>query len=389
MPIRNGGRSILVLGGGIGGVAAARALRRRLDRRHRIVLVDRATDHVFAPSLPWVIVGQRTMAQITRPLDGLTRRGIDVIRAEVLRVDPATRGVTLDSGQPITADYVVVSLGADLDPTSIPGLAAAGHNLYDAAGARSLFEELRALPSGRLIVLTAAPAYKCPAAPYEAAMLLDGWLRRHGRRADVTVAVYAAEPGPMGVAGPRVSAGVREMLAARTIAYHPLHQVTGVDRAARRVTFGSGTDTSFDLLAYVPAHRAPAAVRDSGLTDASGWIPVNRTTLETSHAGVFAIGDVTCIPLAMGKPLPKAGVFAHRQAEAVAKRIAAEINGTGARGAFDGWGECFIETGDGRAGMGRGNFYAEPFPEVALRAPSWRWHAAKVMFEKWWLYRQI
>jgi sulfide:quinone oxidoreductase len=102
---------------------------------------------------------------------------------------------------------------------------------------------------------------------------------------------------------------------------------------------------------------------------------------------VFAIGDVAGIPLAMGKPLPKAGVFAHHQAEVVADNLAASWTGRGERRAFGGWGECFVETGDGRAGYGAGNFYAEPAPTVRLRAPS-RWgHWGKVWFEWRWLRR--
>jgi sulfide:quinone oxidoreductase len=50
---------------------------------------------------------------------------------------------------------------------------------------------------------------------------------------------------------------------------------------------------------------------------------------------------------------------------------------------------CFIETGGARAGMGSGNFYAEPLPEVKLHSPSLFWHGAKVLYEKYWLYRQF
>ncbi len=67
-------KTILVLGGGVGGVATARALRKRLPRQHRVVLVDRERDHVFAPSLLWLMVGQRTADAITRPLTRLARR---------------------------------------------------------------------------------------------------------------------------------------------------------------------------------------------------------------------------------------------------------------------------------------------------------------------------
>ena len=60
--------TVLVLGGGIGGSAAANALRARLRRGHRIIVIDRDAEQVFAPSLLWLMVGQRRPADISRPL---------------------------------------------------------------------------------------------------------------------------------------------------------------------------------------------------------------------------------------------------------------------------------------------------------------------------------
>jgi sulfide:quinone oxidoreductase len=91
----------------------------------------------------------------------------------------------------------------------------------------------------------------------------------------------------------------------------------------------------------------------------------------------------------MGKPLPKAGVFAEREAKVVARNIAYEITGKGERARFDGHGECFIETGDGKAGFGAGDFYAEPKPQITLHRPSRRYHLGKLLFEQNWLRRRI
>ena len=91
--------------------------------------------------------------------------------------------------------------------------------------------------------------------------------------------------------------------------------------------------------------------------------------------------------MAMGMPLPKAGVFAHREGVAVAQSIAAQVTGKGESGAFDGQGECFIEVGGGKAGFGRGNFYAEPRPAVKLHKPGRHWHAAKILYEKDWMWK--
>jgi sulfide:quinone oxidoreductase len=104
--------------------------------------------------------------------------------------------------------------------------------------------------------------------------------------------------------------------------------------------------------------------------------------METRYPGVHAVGDVTMIPLTMGKPLPRAGVFAHRQAEVVARNIARAWDGKGTESRFDGHGACFIETGDGQAGFGSGDFYGEPSPTVRVREPSRLWHAGKVLLEK-------
>jgi len=380
-------QTVLVLGGGVGGLVGANRLRKALPKTHRVVLVDRSASHVFAPSLLWLMTGDRTAEQISRPL-ALERRGIEVVRGEILHIDPAAREVVVDERR-LVGDHILIALGAELAPETIPGLAQAGHNFYTLTGAESLRTAFERFTCGKLVVLTAAPAYKCPAAPYEAAMLLEHACRKRKLRTETSIDLYAAEPGPMAVAGPEVSSAVRQMVETKGIAYHPQHQLSEVDPENRRLRFTNGVEASFDLLAYVPPHRAPRVVREAQLVDEGGWIPVDRHTLETKHAEVYALGDVVAIPLKLGKPLPKAGVFAQREAEVVAKNIARAITGKGKPASFDGEGECFIETGDGRAGFGKGNFYAEPVPRIRLHSPSRRWHVAKVLYEKYWLRRWL
>lgn len=191
----------------------------------------------------------------------------------------------------------------------------------------------------------------------------------------------------MGVAGPEVSKAVRHMVESKGILYHPEHQILRANAETRRLTFANGVEGAYDLLAYVPPHRAPQVVRSAGLAPENGWISVNRNTLETDFPGVYALGDVVSIPLKMGKPLPKAGVFAHGEATVIVRNIVRQIKGKGKAAQFDGEGECFIETGDGKAGFGSGNFFAEPLPQVKVHPPARRWHAAKVLFEKDWLRR--
>jgi len=380
------GKTVMVLGGGIGGVVTASRLRKLLGREHRVVLIERETDHLFQPSLLWLMLGWRTPGQIVRPIARLARRGIEVVRGNVERIDPARRAIVV-GGRELTAEYLVVALGAELAPDTVPGLVQSGHNFYTLAGATALRDALATFGAGRVAVLVSAMPFKCPAAPYEGAMLLEYGLRQRGVRDAVTIDLYTPEPGPMPVAGPEVSKQVRQMVEGKGIGVHTEHAVKAIDSQARRIDFANGATASFDLLAYVPPHRAPVVVKDAGLTGPSGWVTVDRATLATNFSGIHAVGDVTGVPLAIGKPLPKAGVFAHSEGEVVAGNIAAEIEGRTPVARFTGHGECFVETGDGRAGYGRGNFYAEPTPRVALRPPSWWLHLGKLAYEKFWLYR--
>ena len=127
------------------------------------------------------------------------------------------------------------------------------------------------------------------------------------------------------------------------------------------------------------------------MTNEAGWIPADRATLQTKHENVYAIGDATAISIpGRWKPdvpmmLPKAGVFAHAQAEVIARRIAAGIEGTSGRDNFPGIGYCMLEAGESLAGFAYGNFFAEPSPQIELHKMGKSWHLGKVLFEQWWL----
>jgi sulfide:quinone oxidoreductase len=375
---------VVVLGGGVGGVVAANELRRRLDPGDRVTVVEREARHLFQPSLLWLLVGRRRPERISRPLRSLLAPGIELLQAEVRAIDPAGRRVET-SGGPLSFDALVVALGAELAPDALDGFSEAAHNIFSVAGAVACARELALFRGGRLVVVVSALPYKCPAAPYEATLLLDDELRRRGVRSATEIELYTPESQPMPVAGPVVGEALVALLQARGIRFHPTTPVARVEPASRELVLADGSRVPYDLLAGVPPHRPPSALLGSGLVNEAGWVAVDRRTLQTASGGVFAVGDATAISLANGKPLPKAGVFAHSEALVVARRIAADLGARQAAAEFDGYGYCWVETGRGAAALGVGNFFAEPDPAVTLRGPNRAWHAGKVLFERYWL----
>jgi sulfide:quinone oxidoreductase len=377
-------RSVVVLGGGIGGIVAARMLRKRVPKDVRVLLVDRDETYVFAPSLLWLMTGDREPEQISRGRERLARKGIELVTGEAEGLDPGRRTVRVD-GRDIAYERLVIALGAQPAPQLMPGLSDGAIDIYTTEGALAAGRALRELEDGRVVVLVAGLPYKCPAAPNEAAFLAEAILRRRGVRAQV--ALYTPEPYPMPTAGEALGRVLARMLGERGIELHAQQVVEEVDARNKQLVLRGGERAAYDLLLAVPPHRTASVVRGSGLSNEAGFIPADAATLATGADGVYAIGDVAQIPIAGGKFLPKAGVFAKAQAGVVASRIADELNDREPLATFDGKGSCFVDMGEGVAAFATGDFYAEGAPAVSLRGPSRRWHLSKVAFEKYWLAR--
>ena len=281
----------LVLGGGFGGITVATELKRSLGDDHDVVLVDRAERFSMGLRKLWELVGHATIAEGSRRRDALSSLGIRVVSEGVESIDADARSATV-GGEVIDGDYLVVALGAVPRPDLVPGLAEHGHDVWSTAGVPGAAKALASLAEGSALVLIAGAPYPCPPAPYECAMHIDGYLHSRGRREAVDLSVATVQPMLMPNAGVEGSTWMGERLAERSISFRTGAKIDRVE--AGTVVLEDG-ELPFDLLVTVPPHRAPDVVTESGLTGESGWVPVDRSTLQTSYENVYAVGDVTGI----------------------------------------------------------------------------------------------
>ncbi|MGH2740271.1 MAG: FAD-dependent oxidoreductase, partial [Actinomycetota bacterium] len=170
--------------------------------------------------------------------------------------------------------------------------------------------------------------------------------------------VLTPQPMSMPAAGPATCAQVEGRLKTQDIRFRPLAQTEDVQPG--RVTLSGGDTVEAEVLILVPPNRPPPVVRESGLTGDGDWVQVDPSTLATEHQRIYAIGDVVEMQTGAGLPFPKAGVFAERHGEVVARNIAAAVADRAPSEEFEGFGYCFLEVGGGAASMVRGNFLAQP-----------------------------
>ncbi len=367
----------LILGAGFGGLTVAHELGRRLGDTHESVVIDGRSHFLMGLRKPWALAGLDRMDGGMRDRGKLKAKGARFIERRITKIEPEARRVHLGA-ETLDGDYLVVALGAEPRPDMVPGLAEHGHDLYDATEIPALLDALARFAGGTLQILVAGGPYKCPPAPFDTAMLLDERLRKDGLRERTRLIVTTFQSMLLPNAGRDGSAWLGDQLTHRGIEWQVGRKVKHVE--AKQVVFEDGTQP-FDLLIGVPPHRPPAVIQDSGLEGQGPWVVVDRTTLRTPHANVFAIGDVTQVTLANGLPLPKAGLFAELEGMQVAAAIAADVKGEAPPPPFDGRGYCFIELGRHAAGRVEGEFFASPEPKVTVGEISAAHAAEKRRFE--------
>jgi sulfide:quinone oxidoreductase len=365
--------SILILGGGFGGLAAANELRARLPDNHDVTVV--AADDRFYTGFAklWDLVGTRSLEQGTASLLALEQRGIHFVQARITKIDPAERRVETEVGS-FDADFLLVALGAGPGPEQFLHLQGPAHDLYDANELPEMRADLAQLDAGTLVLAILGAPYKCPPAPYEAAFLLDEHLRGRGVRDAIELVVTTPQPMTLPTAGPEVSQFVADTLEDQGIELRTEQSVQAIDVDTRKVSFADGGQLQYTLLLEVPQAVPPQVVADSALAgEGGGWIQPDRETLLTRFERVYAAGDCTA------SPPPKAGIFAEAEARVAARNIASEIDG-GPGDRFDGTGYCFLEFPGQRASALEGHFFAQP-PEVHLAEPDTETFVRKQAFE--------
>ncbi len=327
---------VVVLGAGFGGLELTTRLSKEFGDTADIVLIDREDGFIFGFSKLDVMFGRATEEAVLHRYADITKPGVKVVKAEITAIDPVAKHVDTTEGA-FDADILVIALGADVHPEATPGLLDGGHEFYTPGSALRLLEVLENFQGGRVVIGVTSLPFKCPPAPSEAALLLHDFLTERGRRDRSEIALVTPQPTPI-PPSPDTSAALLAAFAERGISFNPNRALKSVDPALQVALFDDGSEMPYDLLFGVPVHSVPAVVAESGLA-VDGWVPVHPMTLETSFPGVFAIGDVTSIGT------PKAGVFAERQGEAAAERIAAILRSQAETAEYDGKGLCYIQMG--------------------------------------------
>ena len=320
---------VLVIGGGYGGTTASKYIRLLSDYTIDVMMVEPNRQFVSCPVSNLVIGGQRKMADITNPYNGLSdKHGVRIVHDMVTSVDAVKKTATLAGGTVVQYDKLVMSPGIDFMWDQTEGLKAAheaGQILHAwKAGAETvaLRQQLEAMRDGGTYAITIPEApYRCPPGPYERASVIAAYFKKAKPKSKVLI--LDGNPDVTSK-GPLFKKAWAELYGGM-VEYRPQDKTIGVDAKTRTVKFEVQDDVKADVLNVLPVMRAGALAVNTGLANANArWCHVNFLNFESTAAkDIHIIGDA--IQIAQG--MPKSGHMANSHAKVTAAAIVAELQG--------------------------------------------------------------
>ncbi|MCA8880832.1 MAG: FAD-dependent oxidoreductase [Rhodobacteraceae bacterium] len=311
---------VVVVGGGAGGATAARHMAETLD----VTLVEPNPVYRSCFFSNLAIGGFVAFDALAHDYTGVTATGVRLIQARAAGVDEGA--VKLEDGTQLAFDRCVLAPGIAFREDSLPGWSPSDEERIPSAymtGGRPerIREQILNLPEGGTWCLVAPPdPSRCPPAPYERASMAAHLLKQNNPRAKILIvdpkAKYAKQAlfeegwqehytGMIDRLGPDFGTGNLEI---RPDAMEVV--VDGMAEAA-------------DAINVIPAQQAGAIAHLAGVTDDTGWAPVEPTAMRSRlRPDVHVVGDA-----AHPGGIPKAASAAVSEARVAAAAIVAELTG--------------------------------------------------------------
>ena len=393
---------IVVMGAGLGGVACAYEMKKKVGKGHRVTLVGSNPYFEFTPSNPWLMVGWRTAPETRVELaKHLAAKDVEWFPQMVGSIDAPGSRLTLADGSTLDYDYLVIATGPKLAFDEVPGLGPKGHTqsvCTQGQAEQAWAEYQKFVEAPGPIVVGAAAGASCFGPAYESAMILDTDLRRRRIRDRVPMTFVTAEPyiGHMGLGGVGDSKGLMESeLRQRHINWICNAKITGVETGVMTVVEHdeSGAQKKEHKLPFrysmvIPAFKgvdAVAAVPE--LCNPRGFVVIDEHQRSKKYPNIYSAGVCVAIPPVEATPVPtgapKTGYMIESMVSAICENVAADLAGkpATARGTWNAI--CLADFGDTGAA-----FVA--LPQIPPRNVTWankgKWvHVAKVAFEKYFI----
>lgn len=337
---------VVIVGGGAGGLAvAAGLLRAQADLD--VAVIEPSEDHYYQPG--WTLVGGGAMdanATHHREADHMPT-GARWIKDSAQAFDPANNQLTLASGKTVGYRFLVMAAGLQLDWGTIDGLSdtLGQHGVtsnYRFDLAPYTWQLTQQFKGGEALFTQPPMPIKCAGAPQKAMYLSADHWRKNG--VDAQVHFYNQGGAMFGV--PLYAKALDEIVAGYGIQTHFGHKLVAVDGPGKVATFATAdgqVEARFDMLHVVPPQSAPDVIKTSPLSDDSGWVTVDKSTLRhDQYDNVFGLGDCT------NSPNAKTAAAVRQQFPVVVGGVLAALGQGNGVGGYDGYGACPLTTERGK-----------------------------------------
>jgi sulfide dehydrogenase [flavocytochrome c] flavoprotein subunit len=316
---------IIVIGGGFGGAACARALK-RLEPKFEVTLIEPNRIFVACPFSNEVIAGLRDIEAQQFSYDRIGADGVTVIAKAATKIDAQRRAVDLADGQSLSYDRLVLAPGIDLKFDALPGYdetAAAKMPHAWKAGEQTVLlrKQLEAMDDGGLVVIgvPAAPS-RCPPAPYERASLIAHYLKTKKPRSKILILDAKdtfSQQQLFENAWKELYPGMIER-----VSLSQGGRVTSVEPATNTILTDFGNHTA-EVANVIPPQQAGRIAAIAGAVDNTGWCPIDPVSFASTLApNIHVIGDAC-----LGGGIPKSASAANAQGKACAAAIANQLAG--------------------------------------------------------------
>jgi len=319
-----GGARVVVIGGGFAGAACARELQRAMPRA-AVTLIEASPIFTACPFSNSVIAGLRAIAEQRFGWDALRAEGIAVLHDRAKAVDPQARLVSLSGDSVLGYDRLVLAPGIDIRWDALPGYDEAAAELMPhawKAGEQTMLlrRQLEAMADGGTVVISApANPFRCPPGPYERASLVAHYLKTAKPRSKLIVLDAKdsfSKQRLFQAAWQQLYPGLLEWVSLSNGG-----KVTSVDPASRTLVTDFASYKA-DVANVIPPQRADHIAEFAGVSDATGWCPIDPITFESLlQPNIHVIGDA-----AIAGAMPKSAFAANAQAKVCAAAVVSLLN---------------------------------------------------------------